>query len=268
MCLSPWFNGQRSGKKKKKSFPKLSLKKSRYSCLKSCCLKRQASNFSTLLGTDLFSLVTGEAGGHYSWHSLSGLFQLRVFLEEASAEPGLQYLVAVAPGTHSLINWLFGKWGLCSQCADPRVQHRGSRQKSLFQSLSLKQVYLYTLKVAAYGSCFHSVYIQMLIEIQSFGCAKSLQSCLTLCDSMDCSLPGSSVPGLLQSRILEWVAIPSSSGSSQPRDHQASISCIGRQVLYHQHHLRSPLRTERSQQTLNYPEPLKTKKVTWTITKV
>ena len=145
--------------KKKKSFPKLSLKKSRYSCLKSCCLKRQASNFSTLLGTDLFSLVTGEAGGHYSWHSLSGLFQLRVFLEEASAEPGLQYLVAVAPGTHSLINWLFGKWGLCSQCADPRVQHRGSRQKSLFQSLSLKQVYLYTLKVAAYGSCFHSVYI-------------------------------------------------------------------------------------------------------------
>ena len=41
--------------------------------------------------------------------------------------------------------------------------------------------------------------------------AKSLQSCLTLCDPMDCSPPGSSVPGILQARILEWVAIPSSS---------------------------------------------------------
>ena len=44
---------------------------------------------------------------------LSGLFQLPVFLEKACAAPGLQSLVAVAPGTHSLINWLFGKWGLC-----------------------------------------------------------------------------------------------------------------------------------------------------------
>ena len=38
---------------------------------------------------------------------------------------------------------------------------------------------------------------------------KSLQSCLTLCDSMDCSLPGSSVHGILQARILEWIAFSS-----------------------------------------------------------
>ena len=38
--------------------------------------------------------------------------------------------------------------------------------------------------------------------------AKSLQSCPTLCDSMDCSPPGFSVPGILQARILEWVVIP------------------------------------------------------------
>ena len=37
--------------------------------------------------------------------------------------------------------------------------------------------------------------------------AKSLQLCLTLCDPMDCSLPGSPVPGILQARTLEWVAI-------------------------------------------------------------
>ena len=44
------------------------------------------------------------------------------------------------------------------------------------------------------------------------------QSCLTLCDPMDCSLPGSSVHGILQARVLEWVAISFSRGSSQPRD--------------------------------------------------
>ena len=44
------------------------------------------------------------------------------------------------------------------------------------------------------------------------------QSCPTLCDPMDGSLPGSSVHGILQARILEWVVMPSSRGSSQPRD--------------------------------------------------
>ena len=43
------------------------------------------------------------------------------------------------------------------------------------------------------------------------------QSCLTLCDPIDCSPPGSSVRGILQARILEWVAIPFSRGSSQAR---------------------------------------------------
>ena len=43
---------------------------------------------------------------------------------------------------------------------------------------------------------------------------QSLQSCLNLYDSMDCSSPGSSVRGILQARILEWVTMPSSRGSS------------------------------------------------------
>ena len=53
----------------------------------------------------------------------------------------------------------------------------------------------------------------------------SLQSCLMLCDPMDCSPPGSSVHGILQARILERVAMPSSRGSSWPRD-QTWVSCI------------------------------------------
>ena len=47
---------------------------------------------------------------------------------------------------------------------------------------------------------------------------KVTQSCLTLCDPMDCSLAGSSVHGILQARILEWVVVHFSRGSSQPRD--------------------------------------------------
>ena len=51
------------------------------------------------------------------------------------------------------------------------------------------------------------------------------QSCLTLCDTMDCSPPGSSVHGIFQARVLEWVAISFSRGSSQPRD-QIRVSRI------------------------------------------
>ena len=55
--------------------------------------------------------------------------------------------------------------------------------------------------------------------------AKSLQSCLTLCVPMDSSLPGSSIQGILQATILGWVAMPSSRGSSPPRD-QICISYV------------------------------------------
>ena len=62
--------------------------------------------------------------------------------------------------------------------------------------------------------------------------AKSLQSCPILCDLMDCNLPGSSVHGILQARIQEWVAMPSSRGPSQPGNRVSYVSCIGRQVFY------------------------------------
>ena len=55
-------------------------------------------------------------------------------------------------------------------------------------------------------------------------CAQLLQSCPALCNPMDCSPPSSSVHGILQARILEWVLMPSSRGSSYPRD-QTHISC-------------------------------------------
>ena len=48
--------------------------------------------------------------------------------------------------------------------------------------------------------------------------SEGAQSCPTLCDPMDCSLPVSSVLGIFQARVLEWIAISFSRGSSQPRD--------------------------------------------------
>ena len=73
-------------------------------------------------------------------------------------------------------------------------------------------------------------------------CDKWLQSPPTLCDPVDCGLPGSSVHEILQARMLEWVALPSYRRYSKPRDgtHISYISCIGRWFLYHYCHLVSP----------------------------
>ena len=59
---------------------------------------------------------------------------------------------------------------------------------------------------------------QTMILTQNAAAAESLQLCTTLCDPMDCSPPGASVCGILQARILEWVAIPFLRGSCQQRD--------------------------------------------------
>ena len=61
---------------------------------------------------------------------------------------------------------------------------------------------------------------------------QSLSHIWLFCDPMGCSLPGSSVHAILQARILEWVAISFSRGSSQPRD-RTRVSCIGWWILYH-----------------------------------
>ena len=65
------------------------------------------------------------------------------------------------------------------------------------------------------------IFFLLLMKVWS----KVAQSCPTLCDPMDCSLPGSSVHRILQAKILEWVAIFFSRGFSWPRD-QTQVSCI------------------------------------------
>ena len=67
---------------------------------------------------------------------------------------------------------------------------------------------------------YYVVVVQLLSRVQLF------------CKLIDCSPPGSSVCGIFQARILEWVAISFSRGSSRPTD-RTHVSCSGRQVLYH-----------------------------------
>ena len=67
-------------------------------------------------------------------------------------------------------------------------------------------------------------------EYTAAAAAKSLQSCPTLCDPIDGSPPGSPIPGILQAKTLEWVALPFFRGSSQPRG-QTCVSCISRRFF-------------------------------------
>ena len=71
------------------------------------------------------------------------------------------------------------------------------------------------------------LFIKILLwsnQVAAYVCLVT-QSCPILCNPMDCSLPGSSVHGILQARIMEWVAMLSSRGSSQPRN-WIQVSCI------------------------------------------
>ena len=71
-----------------------------------------------------------------------------------------------------------------------------------------------------------------------------LKSCLTLCNPIDCSLPGSSLPGILQARILEWVAFPFSRGSSWPRN-WTRVSLIAGRLFFTIWATREPLLRKR-----------------------
>ena len=101
------------------------------------------------------------------------------------------------------------------------------------------QIYIYIYIDMYMHAC---TYVCICIYIHACMHAELFPSCPTLCDPTDCGLLGSSVHGILQARMLDWVAMPSSKGSSQSRDRTSIsyISCIHRQVLYHWCHLGSP----------------------------
>ena len=91
-----------------------------------------------------------------------------------------------------------------------RVKNSGEIFWSWWRNLVSKGLCIFTYsKIFLEVSAFFFLYviISQFVEISAVAAAKSLQSCPTLCDPLDGSPPGSPVPGILQARILEWVAI-------------------------------------------------------------
>ena len=87
---------------------------------------------------------------------------------------------------------------------------------STFLGLKFLNIYAHIKYLYVYGTHIHlHIYAYTYTYLRVL-CAKLLQSCLTLCNPADCSPPGFSVRGILQARILEWIAIPFS------RDHQST----------------------------------------------
>ena len=102
---------------------------------------------------------------------------------------------------------------------------------SVFFSIVAVPVYIPTISVGGFSFyhnlssiyCLYNRFLMMTILISVK--VKVFQSFLTLCNPMDCNPPDSSVHGILQARLLEWVAMPSSRGSSEPRN-QTQVSLI------------------------------------------
>ena len=128
-----------------------------------------------------------------------------------------------------LRNWVFYSTPSASSCfcASPKLPQSASFPLSP-HILSLIFICDVFTTVVKNTRCEFSIWIQCAVRECSVLCP-------VLCDTMDCSLPGSSVRVIFQARILEWVAIASSRGSFWPRDqtHILCRSCAGRQILYH-----------------------------------
>ena len=131
----------------------------------------------------------------------------RIFPTQRS-HPGLQHCKWILyqlshKGSPRILEWV----------AYPFSSRSSLIQKSNWGLLHCRQpLYHLSMREALDTICTYIYYIYICV------CARPHQLCLTLCDPMDCSPPGSIFHGIFQARILDWVAMPFSRGSSQPRD--------------------------------------------------
>ena len=108
-----------------------------------------------------------------------------------------------------------GEWGSVNPCVVWRstvnekviLRRVGDSNSEYTNKNTLAGSFIFRVSFFISGANFHSSSLPSFLRMAVQCCAKSLQSCLTLCDPIDGSPPGSSVPGILQARTLEWVAI-------------------------------------------------------------
>ena len=102
----------------------------------------------------------------------------------------------------------------------PQLRPSQAQPNKIFKEKKNKTSFIQQLEKARRANGFW-----LLCQSTQLVCAKPLQSCPALCDPLDCSLPGSSVHGIFQAGILERITMPSSRGSSRPRD-QTCVSSV------------------------------------------
>ena len=114
-------------------------------------------------------------------------------------------------------------------CKESDTAQQVTLSLSFFHKMCILHIYIY-----AYTHVYSYKYMRAYMCVCIHVCV-SVQSCLTLCCSTDCSPPGSTVHGTSQTRILEWVAIFYSRGSSWPRDWTpvSCVYCTSRWIIYH-----------------------------------
>ena len=143
---------------------------------------------------------------------------------------------ACSPAPSDKVSWLMirnsGAWPLLVGMNPQQIIAPLGSDHTLryFELLKQKELWeLFFVQICSYRWALHACSLTQL--------------CLTLCDPRNCSLPGSSVSGIFQARILECVAISSSRGSSQPRDGTRVfwVSYIGRQIRYHRATWEAPI---------------------------
>ena len=118
-------------------------------------------------------------------------------------------------GSHSLLQGIFPTQG-----SNPGHQHgRRILYQLSHQGSLVPSAFIFSVK--HFSSERSSLIALSTVKVKS----EVAQSCPTLCDPVDCSPPGSSLHGILQARVLEWVPISLSRGSSRPRD-LTQVSCI------------------------------------------
>ena len=142
-----------------------------------------------------------------------GLHSLLLHGSQGPAQPRRLSSVAVTISDTGTGKFICPAWNILDEWLCPVI---ASEQDELFISV---------------GSPFPSVVSFPSATFPPGAHAQSLRSCLTLCDPMDWSLPGSSLHGILLARIPEWVAMPSSRGPSQLRD-KTHICIAGRFFIY------------------------------------
>ena len=128
---------------------------------------------------------------HLQYFPASGAFPMSQFFTSGGQSIGVSASASVLP--MNIQDWFPLRWTSCIS----------------LQSKGLSRVF---------SSTTVGLYIFLKLPVCVCVCVLALQSWATLCNPMDHSLPVSSVHGILQARILEWISVPSSRGSSWPRD--------------------------------------------------